>query len=86
MFTERMHDLWLRIRALIQRRKLDHDLGEELEFHLATSEQKLIEQGMAPQEARYALAGPPLLLASAPPQPAPPKIVSASWQNLLFTS
>jgi predicted permease len=54
MFTERMHDLWLRVKALLKRRQLDRDLADELEFHLTMREQKLIEQGKAPREARYA--------------------------------
>ena len=54
MFTEWMHDLWLRVKALIKRRQLDRDLSEELEFHLAMREQKLIAEGMAPREAHSA--------------------------------
>jgi len=54
MFTERMHNLWLRVKALIKRRQLDRDLAEELEFHLAMREQKLIAEGMPPRAARYA--------------------------------
>ena len=54
MFRERLHDLWLRLKALVKRRQFDRDLAEELEFHLSMREQKLIEQGMAPREARYA--------------------------------
>ncbi len=54
MFIEWMHDLWLRLKAVVKRRQLDRDLAEELEFHLAMREQKLIEQGMSPREAHYA--------------------------------
>src|SRR5512146_493646 len=54
MFRERLHDLLLRLKAVIKRRQLDRDLAEELEFHLAMREQKLVEQGMAPREAHYA--------------------------------
>jgi hypothetical protein len=54
MLSERMHDLCLRVKALLKRRQLDRDLGEELDFHLAMREQKLIEQGMSPREAHYA--------------------------------
>jgi putative ABC transport system permease protein len=54
MFIEWMHDLWLRLKTVFKRRQLDRDLGEELEFHLAMKEQKLIEQGMPPREAHYA--------------------------------
>jgi putative ABC transport system permease protein len=54
MFIEWMHDLWLRGKALIKHRQLDRDLAEELDFHLAMREQKLVEQGMPPEEAHYA--------------------------------
>jgi putative ABC transport system permease protein len=54
MIRERLHDLWLRLKAVVKRRQLDRDLAEELEFHLAMREQKLIEQGMPPREAHYA--------------------------------
>ena len=50
MFGEQLHNLWLRLQAVLnKRRQLDRDLTEELEFHLAMREQKLIEQGMAPE-------------------------------------
>jgi putative ABC transport system permease protein len=54
MLRKRLHDLWRRLNAVIKGRQLDRDLAEELECHLAMREQKLIEQGMAPREARYA--------------------------------
>jgi predicted permease len=54
MVREHLHNLWLRLKAVVKRRQLDRDLAEELEFHLAMREQKLIEQGMPPREAHYA--------------------------------
>jgi len=54
MFGERMHDLWLRLKALVRRRELDRDLDDELQFHLAMREQKLREQGVGAEEAPYA--------------------------------
>ena len=54
MFGEQMHDFWLRLKALVRRRELDRDLDDELQFHLAMREQKLREQGVAVEEARYA--------------------------------
>ena len=54
MFRERLHDLWLRLKALVKRRQLDRDLAEELEFHLRMREQKLIEQGLSPHQAHSA--------------------------------
>ncbi len=49
-----MTALWLRIKTLFRRRKLERDLDDELQFHLAALEEKLTEQGMAAEEARYA--------------------------------
>ncbi|MGD0220837.1 MAG: ABC transporter permease [Terriglobia bacterium] len=54
MFRERIHDFWLRVKALVRRRELDRDLDDELQFHLAMREQKLREQGVAAEEAPYA--------------------------------
>src|SRR5208337_988384 len=54
MFGERMQDLWLRLKSLVRRGKLDRDLDDELAFHLAMREQKLREQGVAAEEAPYA--------------------------------
>jgi putative ABC transport system permease protein len=54
MLPERISGIWLRIKALFLRRQLERDLGDELEFHLAMREQKLVEQGMPPEEAHYA--------------------------------
>ena len=54
MFSERMHDFWLRVKALVRRRELDRELDDELKFHLAMREQKLREQGVAAEEAPYA--------------------------------
>jgi len=53
MFRERIHDFWLRVKALVWRRELDRDLDDELQFHLAMREQKLREQGVAAEEAPY---------------------------------
>jgi putative ABC transport system permease protein len=54
MTFENLHDLWLRLKALVRRRELDRDLDDELQFHLAMREQKLQEQGVAREEAHYA--------------------------------
>jgi len=54
MFGKQMHNLWLRLKALVRRRELDRELDDELEFHLAMREQKLREQGVAAEEAPYA--------------------------------
>ena len=54
MIRERLHNLWLRVKALLKRRQLDEDLAEELEFHLAMREENLIKQGMPPAGAHDA--------------------------------
>src|SRR6266567_4152641 len=50
---EQMHYLWLRLRMLLRRHRLERDLEDELQFHLAMREQKLIAQGVGPDEAHY---------------------------------
>ena len=54
MFSERLHDLWLRFKSLFRRPRLERDLDDEVKFHLAMREQKLREQGVAADEAPYA--------------------------------
>ncbi|MDE3180822.1 MAG: ABC transporter permease [Acidobacteriota bacterium] len=54
MLHEWITAVLLRIKTLLRRRQLDHDLADELEFHLAMRERKLVEQGVTPEEAHYA--------------------------------
>ncbi len=54
MLPESIHGLWLRIKALFHRRRLERDLAEELEFHLAMREEKLADSGVAAEEAPHA--------------------------------
>jgi putative ABC transport system permease protein len=54
MSRESLTKFWLRIKALFLRRKLDRDLEEELQFHLAMRAQKNGAEGSAPDEARVA--------------------------------
>ncbi|HKT10264.1 MAG TPA: ABC transporter permease [Terriglobia bacterium] len=54
MFREWLHAQWFRLKSLPRRRQLEQDLDEELEFHLAMRQQKLVEEGMPAEEARYA--------------------------------
>jgi predicted permease len=53
MFREWLHAQWFRFKALANRRRLERDLDDELQFHLAMREQKLVEEGMSSEEARY---------------------------------
>jgi len=45
-------DLTLRLRALLSPRQVEHDLHDELSFHIERETRKLIEQGMPPHQAR----------------------------------
>ena len=54
MFREWLHAQWFRLKALVRRHRLERDMDDELAFHLATSQQKLVNQGMTPEEARHA--------------------------------
>ncbi|HKS80138.1 MAG TPA: ABC transporter permease [Candidatus Acidoferrales bacterium] len=54
MSRESLTQFWLRIKALFLRRRLDRDLEEELQFHLAMREQKNGSDGAPPEEARAA--------------------------------
>ncbi|MBV9302663.1 MAG: ABC transporter permease [Acidobacteriaceae bacterium] len=51
---ERSTNVWLRLKALFNRRRLDRDLDEEIRFHLAMREQKQREMGLSTEAARYA--------------------------------
>jgi putative ABC transport system permease protein len=53
MLAEWITALWLRIKALFRRRRLERDLDDELQFHLAMREQKLAEDGVPAEEAHY---------------------------------
>src|SRR6266568_4186788 len=54
MAPELFTNLWLRIKTLLMRRKLDGDLDDELRFHLAMRQQKLEEAGLPADEASAA--------------------------------
>jgi predicted permease len=60
-----LSSLWLRIRTLFMRRKLERDLDDELSFHLAMRQQKLERSGLtagdASAAARRRLGNPTLL-------------------------
>ena len=47
-----LHDLKLRIRAMVKRRQAERDLHDELAFHVDREAQKLIDAGVAPAAAR----------------------------------
>jgi predicted permease len=51
---EWMTAFWLRIKALCRRWRLDRDLNDELQFHLAMRQEKLAESGVPADDAHYA--------------------------------
>jgi predicted permease len=54
MARERMTNAWLRVKALVNRRRLERDLEEELEFHLAKRAEKNRASGLGAADARIA--------------------------------
>lgn len=54
MLRETFINAWLRIKALVMRRKLERDLNDELAFHLAMRRQKLEQAGLEADEATTA--------------------------------
>jgi predicted permease len=47
-----MRDLWLRLRALFLRKRVEHELHDELDFHIEMQVRKRIAEGMPEVEAR----------------------------------
>ena len=47
-----LRDLKLRVRSLFRPGRAEHDLGDELSFHMEREARKLIDEGMAPAAAR----------------------------------
>jgi len=44
----------LRLRSLFRRRRIDHELDDELRLHLEEQIQENVAAGLTPEEARYA--------------------------------
>jgi putative ABC transport system permease protein len=51
---EWLHSAWHKGRALLDRRRLERDLDEELRFHLTLREERHLAAGLGTEEARYA--------------------------------
>jgi hypothetical protein len=45
---------WLRLKALVNRRRLERDLDDELAFHVAMREEKIASGGTSSEDAHYA--------------------------------
>ncbi len=58
MLLERIGAIWLRIKALVYRRKLERDLDEELAFHLAMRARKYGDDSAANAAARRQFGNP----------------------------
>jgi predicted permease len=54
MARERLTEAWLRVKALAKRRRLERDLEEELQFHLAKRAEKNRELGLGEADAQAA--------------------------------
>jgi predicted permease len=54
VILERIGALWHRLKAVARRKQLDHDLEDEVAFHLAMREEKIRAGGLPAEEARYA--------------------------------
>jgi predicted permease len=48
---QNLHEFALRIKALFLKRRMNHDMADELEFHQAMLKEKLMRQGLAPADA-----------------------------------
>jgi len=48
---QNLHEFALRIKALFLKRRMDHDMADELEFHQAMLKEKLMRQGLARADA-----------------------------------
>jgi predicted permease len=48
-----LRDLKLRARALFSPNRVEHDLNEELQFHIERETHKLMDQGLSPEDARF---------------------------------
>ena len=49
-----VHKLAVRIRALVQKRKIDAEMDQEMRAHIEMRTQQNIDLGMSPEQARYA--------------------------------
>ena len=49
-----LRQLRLRFRSVFQKRRVEQELDEELQYHLDRQIAERLEEGQAPEEARYA--------------------------------
>ena len=47
-----LNDIWTRVRALLRRGTMDHELDEEMRFHFEQQVKKFVAKGMTHEEAR----------------------------------
>jgi len=48
-----LRKLWILLQTRLQRRSVEHELDDELRFHLAMQIEENIDRGMSPEEARH---------------------------------
>lgn len=69
MFSQELRVLYLRVKALLLRRRLEQDLDDEIHFHLAMAAERSTSPGTssaaAEQQARCRFGNPTLLRESA---------------------
>jgi len=51
---KKLREILFRLRALFRREKLDTEMREEMRHHLEMTESEKVEDGLPPEEARYA--------------------------------
>jgi predicted permease len=52
--TQRLGEFGRRVQMLLRRKRFDRDMDEEMRLHLELKERELAEEGMQPDEARFA--------------------------------
>src|SRR5882724_670594 len=53
-FEHWLYTIPLRLRSLFRRDKVEHDLSDELQYHVEQQIQESIDRGLSPEEARHA--------------------------------
>ena len=87
MITKWLHSTWLRLKALINRERLDQDLEDEIAFHLAMREEKYREagiQGRAGRAAAHRRFGSPILYKETSREMWTFRRLETLWQDLRY--
>jgi putative ABC transport system permease protein len=87
MIAAWLHSTWLRLKALINRERLDQDLEDEIAFHLAMREEKYREagiQGRARRAAAHRRFGSPILYKETSREMWTFRRLETLWQDLRY--